>query len=81
VKVSLDAFSPSIPHNAEESGLPVALLRCIVKNTGGSIANVSLAFSIDNPVKVLDDHSAAAALHRDSRQTEFRMANGLQVYS
>ena len=51
VKVSLDAFSPFIPHEADESGLPVAILRYRVTNPGASKADVSIAFSIDNPMK------------------------------
>ena len=34
VQVSLDAFSPFIPHDADDSGLPVAVLRYTVKNPG-----------------------------------------------
>jgi non-lysosomal glucosylceramidase len=51
VKVSLQAFSPFIPHEADESGLPVAILRYRVKNPGVTKASVSIAFSIDNPMK------------------------------
>jgi uncharacterized protein (DUF608 family) len=51
VKVSLEAFSPFIPHEADESGLPVAILRYRVTNPGLAPATVSIAFSIDNPMK------------------------------
>ncbi len=51
VKVSLEAFSPFIPHEADESGLPVAILRYRVSNPGPAKADVSIAFSIDNPMK------------------------------
>jgi uncharacterized protein (DUF608 family) len=51
VKVSLEAFSPFIPHEADESGLPVAILRYRVTNPGPVKATVSIAFSIDNPAK------------------------------
>ena len=34
VKVSLEAFTPFIPHEPEESGLPVAILRYRVTNPG-----------------------------------------------
>jgi non-lysosomal glucosylceramidase len=51
VKVSLEAFSPFIPHEADESGLPVAVLRYRVTNPGPGKAAVSIAFSIDNPIK------------------------------
>ena len=51
VQVELDAFSPFIPHDADDSGLPVAILRYRVHNPGHSTAKVGVAFSIDNPVK------------------------------
>jgi len=51
VHVSLDAFSPFIPHDAEDSGLPAAILRYRVVNPGPSSAAVSIAFSIDNPIE------------------------------
>ena len=49
VKVSLEAFSPFIPHQPDESGLPVAILRYRVTNPGATPAKVSIAWSIENP--------------------------------
>ena len=49
VKVSLEAFSPFIPHEPDESGLPVAILRYRVTNPGAASAKVSIAWSIENP--------------------------------
>lgn len=51
VTVSLDAFSPFIPHDPDDSGLPVAVLRYRVHNPGAAAAEVGIAFSIDNPVE------------------------------
>jgi len=50
VKVALEAFTPFIPLDADESGLPVAVLRYRVTNPAKSAAQVSIVFSIDNPV-------------------------------
>lgn len=49
VKVTLEAFSPFIPHEPDESGLPIAILRYRVTNPGTTSAKVSIAWSIDNP--------------------------------
>lgn len=50
VRVHLEAFTPFIPLDAEASGWPAAVLRYTVSNPKGSMAKVSIAFSIDNPV-------------------------------
>ena len=50
VHIALDAFSPFIPHEEDESGLPVAILRYRVKNAGAHPVSVSIAWSIENPV-------------------------------
>ena len=52
VSVALEAFSPFIPLDAEASGLPVALMRYRVTNTGAAKAKVSIVFSLDNPVGI-----------------------------
>src|ERR1035441_4275586 len=49
VRVSLEAFTPFIPHEPNDSGLPVAILRYRVTNPGPAPARVSIAWSIDNP--------------------------------
>ena len=49
VRVSLEAFTPFIPHEPDDSGLPVALLRYRVANPGRTAATVGIAWSIDNP--------------------------------
>ncbi len=69
VRVSLDAFSPFIPHDGDDSGLPVAILRYKVRNPGRTAAQVSIAWSIDNPVNT---RSTA-----EKRQNEYRRADGI----
>ncbi|HXJ91944.1 MAG TPA: GH116 family glycosyl-hydrolase [Terriglobia bacterium] len=68
VKVSLEAFTPFIPLDADESGLPVAVLRYRVTNPEAQPAQASIAFSIDNPVGTGD---------ATGRSNEFRSAENL----
>ena len=50
VQVSLEAFSPFIPHDPDDSGLPIAILRYRVTNPNAQLAKIAIAWSIDNPV-------------------------------
>jgi uncharacterized protein (DUF608 family) len=50
VEVMLEAYSPFIPLNADESGLPIAVLRYHLHNPGTKPVQISLAGSITNPV-------------------------------
>ena len=50
VQIELEAFSPFIPHDPDDSGLPVAILRYRIHNPRSTAASVAIAFSIDNPV-------------------------------
>jgi hypothetical protein len=59
-RVEFDAFSPFIPHDPDDSGLPLTILRYSVTNTGPATAQVGIAFSIDNPVKTSYDGGGAA---------------------
>jgi non-lysosomal glucosylceramidase len=69
VRVSLEAFSPFIPHEPDDSGLPVAVLRYRVTNPGATAAKVSIAWSIENPT----GRTQAA----DTRVNEHRAAQRL----
>ena len=74
VRVELDAFSPFIPHDPDDSGLPVAILRYRVTNPGPATAKVGIAFSIDNPVKTTQDRGGAANQKPDDgRRNEYRV--------
>jgi len=80
VNVTLDAFSPFIPHDADDSGLPVAILRYRMHNPGTVSARVGIAFSIENPVHGASEvktGGAANAPKPDSRRNEFRSEDGL----
>ena len=74
VKVELEAFSPFIPHDPDESGLPVALLRYRVHNSVSASVTVGIAFSIDNPVEGNPDEKS----HTDSRVNEYRRVSDLE---
>ena len=78
VKVELDAFSPFIPHEPDDSGLPVAILRYRVTNPGHSAARVGIAFSIDNPVNTKEDDGGAARQKADEgRRNEYLSKDGI----
>ncbi|NYF88740.1 GH116 family glycosyl-hydrolase [Tunturiibacter empetritectus] len=49
VDVSLTAFSPFYPVDADDSGLPIGVFEYNVKNTSQTPATVAIALSIENP--------------------------------
>ena len=76
VSVSLDAFSPFIPHDPDDSGLPVAVLRYSLTNTHAVPATVGIVFSIDNPV--ISAHGAGhSGAESETRINEFKTGDGL----
>ena len=81
VRVALEAFTPFIPLDADESGLPVAILRYRVSNPGKEEASVSIAFSLDNPVGVdprVRGGGGAARPLASARTNEIRKASGIE---
>jgi uncharacterized protein (DUF608 family) len=79
VEVELEAFSPFIPHDPDGSGLPVAILRYRVHNPRPMTAEVSIAFSIDNPVK--PEKTDRANPKEDTRANEHRASADLEGIS
>jgi uncharacterized protein (DUF608 family) len=77
VKVELDAFSPFIPHEPDDSGLPVAILRYRVTNANAVSADVSIAFSIENPVNTKEQNDNARLKSDAGRRNEYRAAAGM----
>ncbi|MBV8550478.1 MAG: hypothetical protein JOY54_04205 [Acidobacteriaceae bacterium] len=75
-KVSLEAGTPFIPLDADASGLPLAILRYRVSNPATDSATVSIAFSMENPVKAPPSHDAAAK--NEKRANELRSKDSLQ---
>ena len=47
--ISLEAFSPFIPHDSKNSGQPGAFFKLKVGNNSGGSAKVAFAFSLHNP--------------------------------
>ena len=70
VNVRLEAFSPFIPLEPEDSGLPIAVLRYRVRNPGNEAAKVSIAWSIENPVGSPEGRPASDTRTNDPRETE-----------
>jgi len=77
VQVSLEAFTPVIPLDPDESGLPLAVLRYRVANPGTSGAKVSIAWSIDNPVG-MEPSSGGHPNSGQGRQNDFRESSGVK---
>ena len=77
VKVELEAFSPFIPHEPDDSGLPVAILRYRVTNRGHDEAKVGIAFSIENPVRMQDSQWSAPGSADEKRTNTYRAEGSL----
>ncbi len=56
VEVTMESFTPFVPLNADDSGLPVAVLRYHVRNTATEPLDVSVAGSLGNVTSLIDYH-------------------------
>ena len=77
VRVALEAFTPFIPLDADESGLPLAVLRYRVTNPGASSAKVSIVWSIENPVGMERDGDGNAKSSQ-GRQNDYRESSAVK---
>ena len=50
LEITLEAFNPFIPLEADDSGIPAFVLRYRVKNTGAAPAKITIAGSVVNPI-------------------------------
>jgi uncharacterized protein (DUF608 family) len=71
VALSLEAFTPIFPLDADSCGLPAALLRYIVRNPGPAPVKASLCLSIENPFRTAPE-AGAARPPSDERRNETR---------
>jgi non-lysosomal glucosylceramidase len=78
VKVSLEAFTPFIPLNADESGIPGAVIRYVVRNPNNSPVDVTVVGSLVNAVGFdgFDVYGNIQFLKRNSN--EYRETNSLR---
>ena len=63
VTVDLEAFSPFIPLNADDSGLPATVMAYTVRNTGAKPVTVELAGWLENPVCIHTRSMQAGQYH------------------
>lgn len=75
VRIALEAFTPFIPLEPDDSGLPMAVLRYHVTNPGPMPAKVSIAWSIDNPI---GKGAGGSANSGHGRQNDYRESKGIR---
>ena len=80
VSVSLEAFTPLIPLDAEDSGIPCAILTYTVENTAADVVDLALAGSLINPIGgiAFDAFDNFAAGGVGQNVNEFRARDGLR---
>jgi non-lysosomal glucosylceramidase len=80
ISVQLEAYTPLIPLNAEDSGIPATILTYTVTNTSTTTQNITLVGSIVNPVGGLehDPYGGLRPSRRGAPINEYRDNNGLR---
>ncbi len=69
--VRLDAFSPFVPLNVEDSSFPAAVMRFTVRNDGREPRRVRLMCNFENPVLLYSRRNAPdALLHAETMRAE-----------
>lgn len=63
VQISLEAFNPLIPMDAESSGLPIALLRWRVHNTTQRRVQATVALCLLNPIGLNGENPPGSRYH------------------
>ncbi len=76
VTISLEAFSPFIPHDPDDSGLPFAVLRYRVTNRASSAAKVGIVFSLENPVQ-RQSGAGVSRQEKDERRNRYKTEGSL----
>jgi uncharacterized protein (DUF608 family) len=76
VQVSLEAFTPFVPLEPDDSGLPLAVLRYHVTNPGAASARVSIAYSIENPIGT-ERNAGSETSSGQGRQNDYRKGEGV----
>jgi uncharacterized protein (DUF608 family) len=79
LQLQLEAFTPLLPLNPEDSGIPCAILTYTAHNPGDKPVSLTLAGSLFNPVGGLQYNVFKRILPNPARRSrnEFRQAEGL----
>ncbi|MCL5005233.1 MAG: non-lysosomal glucosylceramidase [Acidobacteria bacterium] len=77
VQVMLEAFTPFIPLDPDDSGLPLAVLRYRVSNPSASSAKVAIAYTIENPIGQ-ERNGGPGASPGQGRQNDYRKGEGVE---
>jgi uncharacterized protein (DUF608 family) len=70
VAVDLEAFSPFVPLNADDSSLPATVMSFTLRNTGAKAVSVDLAGWLENPVCLDTRTFRLGTLHNRVAQSE-----------
>ncbi|MCA9839277.1 MAG: hypothetical protein KC422_20360 [Trueperaceae bacterium] len=86
VEISLEAYTPLLPLNPEDSGIPCAILTYTLRNLSTKPVDLTLAASLINPVGGLrrNDYDFLDANKKGKSVNEFRSENalhGLYLYA
>ncbi len=79
LKVTLEAYTPLIPHEPDDSGLPTAVLTYTIRNTGTTPIEVTVVGSLTNAVGFtgVDQFGALKTQGFGGNVDELRSENGL----
>jgi non-lysosomal glucosylceramidase len=76
LQVSVEAFSPFIPGNADDSGLPATIQAITIKNTGSSNISVEVIGWLENKI-LLNSEKKNADFSRINKITENKLHSGI----